>query len=44
MEEKEVILEEAAEQPAPKKNKKKIGIITGVLAAIVVVAGAGFWV
>lgn len=28
---------------APKKPKKKLGIIAGVLAAIVVVAGAGFW-
>lgn len=31
-------------KPSPKKPKKKLGIIAGVLAAVVVVAGAGFWV
>ena len=30
--------------PAPKKSKKKLGIIAGVVAAVIVVAGAGFWV
>ena len=35
---------EAAEAPASKKPKKKLGIIAGVAAAVIVVAGAGFWV
>lgn len=35
---------EGAATPSPKKSGKKLGIIAGVLAAIVVVAGAGFWV
>lgn len=30
--------------PVPKKPKRKIGIVGGVLAAVVVVTGAGFWV
>ncbi|MBQ9955290.1 MAG: cytochrome c3 family protein [Eggerthellaceae bacterium] len=28
----------------PKKSKKKLGVIAGVAAAVIVVAGAGFWV
>ena len=30
--------------PKPKRNRKKLGIVVGVLAAIVIVAGAGVWV
>jgi len=35
---------EQAAEPAPKKSKKKLGIAAGVVAAVIVVAGAGFWV
>ena len=30
--------------PAPKKSHKKAWTVTGIVAAIVIVAGAGFWV
>ena len=35
---------EAEAAPQPNKSKKKLGIIAGVVAAVIVVAGAGFWV
>lgn len=34
----------AAAEPATKKSRKKVGIIAGVAAAVVIAAGAGLWV
>ena len=42
--EKNVVEGAETAAPKPKKGKKKVGIIAGVVAAIIVVAGAGFWV
>ena len=36
--------EAVSEQALPKKPKKKMGITLGVIAAVIIVAGAGFFV
>ena len=36
--------EEGAQTPSPKRKAKRSWIIGGVVAAVIVVAGAGFWV
>ena len=36
--------EEGAQTPSPKRKAKRGWVIGGVVAAVIVVAGAGFWV
>lgn len=43
-EEEKVETTEAADTKAAKKGKKKWPVVVGVVAVVIVAAGAGFWV
>ena len=38
------VIESTPSGPAPKRKRARAAIIAGVTAAIIIVAGAGFWV